>query len=174
MKTCRGIRTPAGCPTRGDGYLTESGTFFGATAAVLGIVILMEAAIRRILVATDLSEFSPLLLREAVKLARLCHAELIVAHLYRPQDYGQVFADSQMPLDDYVEKLRAEMRFQVTGPGRPCAGIPVRFQIRMTTDVVEEILFEANSRARWTTGPTSCWPSNGSQPLTASSGWIVG
>ena len=103
----------------------------------------MEAAIRRILVATDLSEFSPVLLREAVKLARLYHAELTVVHLFRPEDYGQVYAESQIPLGDYVEKLRAEMQFLVTGPGHLDAGIPVRFQIRMTTNVVEEIIFEA-------------------------------
>lgn len=55
----------------------------------------MEAAIRRILVATDLSEFSPIVLREAVKLARQCHAELTVLYVYSVEDYKRTFVGGE-------------------------------------------------------------------------------
>lgn len=103
----------------------------------------MEAAIRRILVATDLSEFSPILLREAVKVARQCHAELTVLHVYRPQDYERAFVETKVPIDEYVAHLRAEMRYQVMAPDQRGIGLPARFEVREATDVIEEILFEA-------------------------------
>lgn len=103
----------------------------------------MDAAIHRILAATDLSEFSPVLLREAVKVARQCHAELTVLHVYRPEDYQRAFAETKVPIDEYVENLRAEMRYQVMTLEERGIGIPVRFEVREATDVIEEILFEA-------------------------------
>lgn len=103
----------------------------------------METAVHRILVATDLSEFSPVLLRQAVKLARQCQAELTVLYVYRLEDYVQSLAETQMPLDRFVEHLRAEMRYQVIGQGWPDAGLPVRFEVRQASNVVEEILLEA-------------------------------
>lgn len=103
----------------------------------------MGGAIHRILAATDLSEFSPILVHEAAELAVQCRAELTVLHVYRPEEYARMFAETQVPIDEYVDHLRAELWYQVTGPGRMDIEIPFRLIVREANNVVEEILLEA-------------------------------
>lgn len=85
--------------------------------------------LRRMLVATDLSEASGAVFAVAEDLARPSGAQLIVAHVANLLDYDVIRRETHMALDDYLARLRAAARsaFEkaIDGGGTGAAG-PVR------------------------------------------------
>src|SRR3990172_7754163 len=67
-------------------------------------------ALRRILVATDLSEASGAVFTVADDLARRSGAQLIVAHVADLLDYDEIRRETRMALDDYLARLHAAAR----------------------------------------------------------------
>ncbi len=99
--------------------------------------------IRQILAPIDLSTISEPLISLAGDLARLTGAELVVLHVFTPEDYAEVRQDAAIPLDEYVGGLWATMRDQVRAAGGPDA---VRLEVVQGWSVPEQILAAAR---RW-------------------------
>ncbi len=99
--------------------------------------------IRRILAPVDLSAVSQPLISLASDLARLAGSELVVLHVFTPEDYAEVQQDTAVALDDYVGGLWATMRDQVRAAGGPDA---VRLEVLQGWSVPEQILAAAR---RW-------------------------
>ncbi len=93
--------------------------------------------IRRILAPVDLTAISAPLISLASDLARLAGCELIVLHVFTPEDYAEVQQDTAVPLDEYVGGLWATMRDQVRAAGGPDA---VRLEVLQGWSVPEQIL----------------------------------
>lgn len=86
--------------------------------------------IRRILVATDLSEISPMLYRVAIDMARPAKADLIVAHIADFQSYIEMLRERPVGVADYLEGLRSKVRdgLQSAGLADVSASVEVLLQ----------------------------------------------
>lgn len=100
-------------------------------------MIVMERAVRPILLATDLSPVSAPLFAVAADMARP-GAEIIALHVYTPEDYLDVQRETGMPIDQYLANIRAEMRYQADQAGLPPSA--VRYELVEGWSVPEQIL----------------------------------
>ncbi|MDQ7820339.1 MAG: universal stress protein [Armatimonadota bacterium] len=100
--------------------------------------------VRRVLVATDLSDTAPVLLAQAVGLAERWRAELVVVHVFDPEEYERLLGDTGMPVDEYVDHLRAEMRDALAEAGIGDTDVSVRLEVIEDRDVAGAIVSAAN------------------------------
>lgn len=105
----------------------------------------MDAIVRRMLVATDLSEATDPLLGMAADLARQWGAELVVLHVYSASDYVDVLHETGMHLEEYIGKLRTQLHAKFEQAGGAVA--QARFEIVEGEFVPEHILEVARTRA---------------------------
>jgi nucleotide-binding universal stress UspA family protein len=103
----------------------------------------MGRAIRRVLVATDLSERAPAVLAHAIGVAARWRAELVVVHVFDPGAYEKVLAETGMPVDRYVGYLRAEMQDALAEAGIGDTDVPVRLEVIEDRDVAGAIVSAA-------------------------------
>ncbi|HEY6102911.1 MAG TPA: universal stress protein [bacterium] len=100
----------------------------------------MDRGMRTVLVATDLSPVTGVLLSTAAQVA--CRdGEIVVLHVYTPEDYVEVRRETGMPVDQYVANLRAEIRYQLEHAG--LAPTAVRLEIVEGWSTPEQILAAA-------------------------------
>lgn len=104
----------------------------------------MAGAVRRVLVATDLSETAPGLLAHAIDVAARRRAELVVVHVYDPDAYEKVLDETGMPVDQYVAALRAEMQDALAQAGIGDTDVPVRLEVIEGRDVAGAIVDAAH------------------------------
>ena len=101
----------------------------------------MDHGMRTVLVATDLSPVTGLLLSTAAQVA--CReGEVTVLHVYTPEDYVEVRRETGMPVDQYVATLRAEIRYQLEHAGLGPAA--ARLEIVEGWSIPEQILAVAD------------------------------
>lgn len=100
--------------------------------------------VRRILVATDLSGASEPVIAAAADIAHLAHADLLVLHVFTPEDYVEVQRDSGLALDEYMDRLRTMARHQVEQAGG--SGDRVRVEVLQGESIPREILAVAAAR----------------------------
>lgn len=104
-------------------------------------------ALRRILVATDLSEASRAVFAVAEDLVRRSGAQLIVAHVANLLDYDVIRRETHMALDDYLARLRAAARsaFEKAIDGEAPAR-PVRYEVIMKAHSLPKELLDLAGR----------------------------
>lgn len=100
-------------------------------------------ALRRILVATDLSEASRAVFAVAEDLVRRSGAQLIVAHVANLLDYDVIRRETHMALDDYLTRLRSTFEKSIGGeaPARP-----VRYEVIMKAHSLPKELLDLAGR----------------------------
>jgi nucleotide-binding universal stress UspA family protein len=102
--------------------------------------------IRRILVATDLSEISARVYTVAADLAARTKSEMIVAHIASPDEYSETLREVQLSLDEYLERLRSTIRYAV---GKAVGeDVPVQTEVVMRARSVAADLLDLASRLR--------------------------
>ncbi len=103
----------------------------------------MGRAVRRVLVATDLSDAAPGLLAQAIGVARRWRAELAVVHVFDPGAYEKLLDETGMPVDEYVGHLRTEMQDALAEAGIGDTDVPVRLEVIEDRDVAGAIVSAA-------------------------------
>lgn len=98
---------------------------------------------RRILVTTDFSSMLEPLITHGADQARQSEGEVIVLHVFGPQEYAQVFKETKMALDEFMQKLCAEMRYRVERI--PISGIPIQCEVAQGRSTTEQILATAQA-----------------------------
>jgi nucleotide-binding universal stress UspA family protein len=106
----------------------------------VGVMIMAGPAVRRVLVATDLTETSPTLIAVGVDAARRFGAELIALYVFDPAAYEEILGETLMPLDTYRSRLRIELLEQVEAAG---AEMRTRVEVVDGRNVALEILYAA-------------------------------
>lgn len=89
--------------------------------------------VRRILVATDLSEISPRLYQVAIDVARPANADLIVAHIADFQSYIETLREVPTGVTDYLEGLRSKVREGLRSAGLPDVSVRVEVMLQQYT-----------------------------------------
>lgn len=100
----------------------------------------MRQTLRRVLVATDLSDTSPELITTAASAAQKFGADLIAVHVFDPQTYAKILGDTGMAIDQYVVYLQAEMRDHAAAV---IGTVPVRLEVVEGRDIAQQILVAA-------------------------------
>lgn len=95
---------------------------------------------RRVLVATDLSDTSPELITTAASAAKKFGADLVAVHVFNPETYAKILGDTGMAIDQYVGYLQAEMRDHAAAA---IGTIPVHLEVVEGRDIAQEILTAA-------------------------------
>lgn len=96
-----------------------------------------DQMLRRVLVATALSERSPALIAAADDIAGQFGAELIVLHVFDPEGYTKILGETGMPIDQYIGCLRAELCDHVEAAG---VGAAVRLEVVEGRDIASAII----------------------------------
>lgn len=99
-----------------------------------------EPAARRVLVATSLADTSPALIAVGAEIARKYESELIALYVFDPAAYTEIIGETWMPLDEYMGRLRMELRDQVEAAG---ADARARVEVVEGRNVALEIISAA-------------------------------
>lgn len=100
----------------------------------------MRQTMRRVLVATDLSDTSPELMTTAASAAKKFGADLVAVHVFNPETYAKILGDTGMAIDQYVGYLQAEMRDHAAAA---IGTVPVHLEVVEGRDIAQEILTAA-------------------------------
>lgn len=97
----------------------------------------MERGACTILVATDLSPVTGVLLSTAARVA--CReATIVVLHVYTPEDYAEERRETGVPVDQFIANLRAQMQYHLDQLAMPSTA--VRLEVVESWSVPAQIL----------------------------------